>query len=39
MVLDKEADFTLPAATGGPWHLADALARGPVLLILYRGDW
>ncbi len=39
MALDKAPDFTLPDATGAPWHLADALARGPVLLILYRGDW
>jgi len=33
------ADFTLPDHTGQEWKLADALARGPVLLIFYRGDW
>jgi len=33
------ADFTLPDHTAKDWSLAEALARGPVLLIFYRGDW
>lgn len=32
-------DFSLPASDGSTWRLAEALARGPVLLIFYRGDW
>jgi peroxiredoxin len=32
-------DFSLPDHTGAAWLLTDALARGPVLLVFYRGDW
>lgn len=31
--------FTLPDHTGDPVSLADTLARGPVLLVFYRGFW
>lgn len=24
---------------GAPWRLADALGRGAVVLVFYRGDW
>jgi hypothetical protein len=30
---------TLPASTGGSWSLSEALRRGPVVLVFYRGDW
>jgi FtsH-binding integral membrane protein len=32
-------DFTLNDHTGRPFHLAEELKRGPVLLIFYRGHW
>lgn len=32
-------DFTLEAAQGEDWVLSAALARGPVVLVFYRGDW
>jgi hypothetical protein len=32
-------DFTLPDHTGKSVSLAEALARGPVLLVFYRGFW
>jgi peroxiredoxin len=32
-------DFTLPDALGNPVSLAEALARGPVVLTFYRGEW
>jgi hypothetical protein len=32
-------DFTLPDASGRPIHLADLVARGPVVLSFYRGRW
>lgn len=31
--------FSLPNADGETWSLADATARGPVLLVFYRGHW
>ena len=31
--------FTLPNATGRPVELAALLARGPVVLTFYRGEW
>ena len=31
--------FTLPEAGGGTWSLAGHLARGPVVLVFYRGFW
>ncbi|MBW7883858.1 MAG: AhpC/TSA family protein [Caldilineaceae bacterium] len=36
---ESAPDFTLPNATGGEVHLADLLARGPVVLTFYRGEW
>ena len=35
----KAPDFTLPNADGQPVHLADLVARGPVVLSYYRGRW
>ena len=32
-------DFTLPDASGRSIHLADLVARGPVVLSFYRGRW
>ncbi len=32
-------DFTLPNVAGAPVSLADAQARGPVVLSFYRGRW
>ncbi len=32
-------DFTLPNAAGRPYHLADGLASGPVVVTFYRGGW
>lgn len=32
-------DFELPDQQGRPWRLSEQLARGPVALIFYRGDW
>jgi peroxiredoxin len=32
-------DFELPDHQGKGWGLSDHLARGPVLLVFYRGDW
>lgn len=36
---DTIADFELPTSTGETWRLADARARGPVMIIFYRGFW
>ena len=32
-------DIELTDQTGQPWRLADALQRGAVVLVFYRGDW
>ena len=32
-------DFTLPDQDGQRYHLAALLARGPVVLVFYRGYW
>jgi peroxiredoxin len=32
-------DFELPDQDGKPWRLGEALGRGPLLLIFFRGDW
>lgn len=32
-------DFTLPGSPATPTRLADALRRGPVLLLFFRGHW
>jgi hypothetical protein len=29
----------LPTADGARWSLAEALARGPAVLVFYRGHW
>jgi peroxiredoxin len=39
MLVDQAIDFELPDQAGTAWRLADHLARGPVLLVFYRGDW
>ena len=31
-------DFTLAGTRGGPYHLADLLAEGPVALYFYPGN-
>lgn len=36
---DVIADFELPTAVGDTVRLADARAKGPVVLIFYRGFW
>jgi AhpC/TSA family protein len=36
---DQAPDFTLPDPTGRPFRLADARARGPVVVTFYRGAW
>ena len=36
---DKAPPFNLPAAGGGTFVLAEALRRGPVALVFYRGSW
>ncbi|MFI6517815.1 peroxiredoxin-like family protein [Spirillospora sp. NPDC050679] len=36
---DRAPSFTLPAATGQAVVLEELLARGPVVLIFYRGAW
>jgi hypothetical protein len=30
---------SLPSTTGGTFTLSEALARGPAVLVFYRGDW
>ena len=32
-------DFELTDQNGQPWRLSEALARGGVVLVFYRGDW
>jgi peroxiredoxin len=32
-------DFELPDHEGKSWRLSDQLARGPVVVVFYRGDW
>jgi peroxiredoxin len=31
--------FELPDQRGLPWNLSGQLETGPVMLVLYRGDW
>ena len=35
----KFPDFTLPSATGAQVSLASLLAKGPLLITFYRGNW
>jgi hypothetical protein len=37
--LRRAPDFTLPDQRGRPVSLGAELARGPVLLVFYRGHW
>lgn len=37
--LTQAPDFTLPDQEGRPFTLSAELAKGPVLLIFYRGHW
>jgi peroxiredoxin len=32
-------DLTLTDQNGQAWRLSDALRRGAVVLVFYRGDW
>lgn len=36
---DTAPDFSLPDAQGGTFVLKDALAKGPVVLTWFRGEW
>lgn len=36
---DTLADFELPNARGGTYALRDARAKGPVVVVFYRGFW
>jgi peroxiredoxin len=36
---DTIADFELPNARGGTWTLKEARAKGPVVIVFYRGFW
>ena len=38
-VPQRAVDFTLPDQEGHPVTLASELARGPVLLVFFRGHW
>ncbi len=36
---ERPPDFVLPGVDGGPVALADLRARGPVVVVFYRGGW
>lgn len=36
---DTMEDFELPDARGGTWSLREARAKGPVIVVFYRGFW
>lgn len=36
---ERAPDFTLPNQVGKMVRLADRLAKGPVVLSFYRGEW
>ena len=36
---DVVKDFTLPRASGGEFKLSEALKKGPMLIMFYRGHW
>jgi hypothetical protein len=31
--------FVLPDQSGTPWSSTEALERGALVIVLYRGDW
>lgn len=37
--LERASNFTLLDSTGASRELANELARGPVLLVFFRGSW
>jgi peroxiredoxin len=37
--VERAIEFELSDQDGRPWRLSEALERGPVLLVFYRGDW
>jgi len=37
--VENAINFELLDHDGNTWRLADHLARGPVGLVFYRGDW
>lgn len=37
--MERAEDFQLTAHDGRSWRLEEALARGSVMLVFYRGDW
>jgi hypothetical protein len=38
-ISDQAPDFSLPNANGEMVQLSDLLARGPVVITFYRGEW
>jgi len=36
---DKAPDFALPDTEGRVWTLKELVAKGPLVLVLYRGYW
>jgi len=36
---DHIANFQLPDQTGTLWRLSEELQSGPIVIVLYRGDW
>ncbi len=39
MVMNLGLDFSLQAHDGTLWWLGEALTKGPVMIVFYRGDW
>jgi hypothetical protein len=39
VALERAVDFELPASDGSRVRLSTELARGPVLLVFFRGAW
>jgi len=37
--MEKAIDFELLDHAGEGWRLTNNLARGPMVLVFYRGDW
>lgn len=36
---EKVPNFELPDENGEPYDLAREAAKGPIVLVFYRGDW